>query len=229
MIKHMRKVLVLAIVLYSILGYGCNKQNVKSDKEYKDSIAQADQNTALGNIKFGISEEEFNKQVAIFNKEQKRCIYNTKIRSIEGKFTAVTQKLYAVIFISRMCFDSPSDSLSESPFKEFIQKKFGKPNIDNNVWLVGNRMITTDLVYRLPPYEDLDMILEECAENSAMKSNTTETGYSEHFYYELYVASKTLFEMNDKEINNLELQYAKQAADEYDKEKKRMEIQIKKL
>lgn len=216
----MRKILILTIVLYGAFVSGCNPNKFKSDKEFKDSIAKADKNTVLGNIKFGISRDEFYKQAEIFYKKQKGCIYNTRIKSIEGNFTEKTEKLYHVLFVCGYWFDSPSDSLPESPYREFVIKKFGEPNDGNDGWVVGDREIYTGFQYRLRPlgafYTDED-------EMGHQEKTPGGMDWSYHHYYELSITSQSLGKLN------LEEEEAELNPDSLKKEKNRREDQIIKL
>lgn len=125
-----------------LLGIGCltgcgYRAQVEADQPFKDSIAQADGNKVLGNIRFGISQEEFERQKKLFSEMQRDTIYGICLQDIKGEFTPQNQ-LYTVDFISVF---RPQE-LGRNPFLEFGRIKFGTPTLRDSIWIVGDRRIT---------------------------------------------------------------------------------------
>ena len=117
--------------------YACMGPSAKNaDELFKDSVALADGNKVLGNLRFGISQNEFEMQREIFLKEQHDSIYGYYIHDILADFTPMDQ-LYQIKFVSSVYKEMPRE---ETPFREFCMRKFGKENYPGH-WKVGNRSI----------------------------------------------------------------------------------------
>lgn len=128
---------IITIVIGAALCLtGCSHAKMKADMSMKDSIALADGNKVLGNITFGISEEEFEIQKKLFLESQNDTIYNAWVPDIRGEFTE-DDKLYSVIFLSGFT----DKELDYQPFREFVNTKFGMPSFQKNLWVVGDRRI----------------------------------------------------------------------------------------
>lgn len=110
----------------------------ETDLKLKDSIARADGDKVLGNIKFGVSQDEFMDQQIDFLKAQNDSIYGYYIQEIEGAFTP-TGQLYEVKFVG---IDCDNHNWKEVPFRDFLTDKFGEESVPHNKWIVGNRVIS---------------------------------------------------------------------------------------
>ena len=139
--KRMKKILPLLIttVCFAACYDRPSKEAIEKDKVFKDSIALADGDRVLGNIRFGINEDEFEIQREQFLKEYNDSVYGYCIQRIEGDFTQ-QGKLYQVKFLGLDYQDHPSD---EYPFRDFLTAKFGlESSSASNRWVVGNRVIS---------------------------------------------------------------------------------------
>lgn len=126
------------LLLFFASGFcACMGPSTKNaDEIFKDSVALADGNKVLGNLRFGISKSEFEMQSEIFLKEQHDSIYGYYIHDILADFTPMDQ-LYQIKFVSSVYKEMTQQ---ETPFREFCLKKFGKENYPGH-WTVGNRSI----------------------------------------------------------------------------------------
>lgn len=126
------------LLLFFASGFcACMGPSTKNaDEIFKDSVALADGNKVLGNLRFGISKSEFEMQREIFLKENHDSIYGYYIHNILADFTPKDQ-LYQIRFISSIYKEMPKE---ETPFREFCLRKFGKENYPGH-WKVGNRSI----------------------------------------------------------------------------------------
>lgn len=96
-----------------------------ADKGFKDSIAVADGDKILGNIRFVTIPEEFLDEGYIFYQE--RPAYGIFLQNIMGKHND-QGKLLTVNSISCYC----AADLHNNPFREFARDKFINPLPRNN-------------------------------------------------------------------------------------------------
>lgn len=133
---------LLMSALIAVLS-GCNSKEAKlaaeADRQFKDSIALADGNKVLGNIRFGVSMKEFiQQQIEFLN--QRDTIYGYYIQDIRGSYTPSDQ-LYEVRFYG-VSYDNYS--WKEVPFRDFLTEKFGMESKPHNIWRVGDREIAIE-------------------------------------------------------------------------------------
>lgn len=134
--------ILLMSALIAVLS-GCNSKEAKlaaeADRQFKDSIALADGNKVLGNIRFGVTLDEFIDQQFEFAKQNEK-IYGYYIQDIFGYFTP-SDELYEVKFYGISHGDR---SWKEAPFRDFLTEKFGMESKPHNVWIVGDREIAIE-------------------------------------------------------------------------------------
>lgn len=128
---------------FIVLLSGCNNKETKlakeADRQFKDSIALADGNKVLGNIRFGVTLDEFIDQQFEFIK-QHDTIYGYYIQEIFGYFTP-SDELYEVKFYG---ISHADHSWKDAPFRDFLTEKFGMESKPHNVWIVGDREIAIE-------------------------------------------------------------------------------------
>ncbi|WP_259014579.1 hypothetical protein [Emticicia fluvialis] len=179
----MKNVLLLSICFFAILSCTSKKEkerirmetvrdSTKKAQAWKDSVAIADQDRAIGNIYFGISPKVFDKKLEEF-KESTKTPYSTSLdgtvimynnRIGDFKFIVVTPEFYQDSLWSveingynynRYEYVYETKSQKESLVKE-LTKKYGKPEYDFPVrndytteghyliagWNVGKKRVT---------------------------------------------------------------------------------------
>lgn len=133
---------LLLVILIAVVS-GCSNKEAKlaaeADRQFKDSIALADGNKVLGNIRFGVTMDEFIDQQFEFIK-QHDTIYGYYIQEIFGYFTP-SDELYEVKFYG---ISHGDHSWKEVPFRDFLTEKFGMESKPHNIWIVGDREIAIE-------------------------------------------------------------------------------------
>ena len=134
----MRTLLFLPLALM-MLGCGNRitpEQRVKDDA-MKDSIALADGSKVLGNINFGIGEEDFREESLEFVLQNEHSLFGQEIQNIAGTFTE-SDELCRATFVSVVVKDKEHKI---NPFQSFVEQKFGLETIPNQRVVGGRRII----------------------------------------------------------------------------------------
>ncbi len=126
----------LLLVLGAALT-ACQSSPATKDRQFKDSIARADGDKALGNIRFGVTMDEFETQQGQFLAEHNHELYGQYIDKIEGETTSDNQ-IYEVRIYSN---DKEDHQWNELPFRDFLLAKYGMET-ERNVWVVGDRILS---------------------------------------------------------------------------------------
>ncbi|UEG49538.1 hypothetical protein LK994_12930 [Ferruginibacter lapsinanis] len=155
--------------------------NTKEAKQYPDSVIQNEQNKAIGSIKFGISEEEYQIEKKQFQAEtnKQQNINNTIIdRYYIGNFEYTdihdyfdSGKLYRLeIMGAPIAWDSYDTEIYNriAAIQELIFQKFGAPDSDNRIpkiddmkksstylirtWNIGDKSIEIRVAYNQTTY-----------------------------------------------------------------------------
>lgn len=214
----------LLLLFFASGFYACMGPSAKSaDEKFKDSVALADGNKALGSLRFGISKNEFETQSEIFLKENNDSIYGYYIHKILADFTPL-DLLYQIKFISSVYKEMP---MEEIPFREFCMRKFGKANYQGN-WKVGNRSIfiikeSTGLGRKFAQnmlYQNLAQRYKASQENRKLLDEELE--YKWDGYYDFY----TLKIVNDSLLAEC-ISLQNEQWEQQQKEKEKHQVQLK--
>lgn len=133
--KNILFILAVAAVLGACQS-SSKKAAAEKDRLFKDSIARADGDKVLGNIRFGMDPYDFLVAKLQFFKDQDNELYGYYIQDIEGLFSD-NDRLYGAKFVG---LDTNEYTWDKVPFRDFLLAKFGKET-DRNVWRVGDRTI----------------------------------------------------------------------------------------
>lgn len=197
----MKSLLILSSCLL-IIGCQGNRtgkittEQREKDAAFKDSIAIADGDKVLGNIRFGITYEEFRNEESIFMSENDYSLYGKEIQNIDGLFTNADE-LCRAIFVSVVEIEkSPKDH----PFYPFVSQKFGLESSKNS-WLIGSRSIILSFENRS---KDMYYAMRESLRiRQSMKMRDYHEGaYNpiESFnYYVMYIQNDSLYTVYQQE------------------------------
>ncbi|WP_462353895.1 hypothetical protein [Alistipes timonensis] len=184
---------IVYLFLFAVTFSRCSQAPVidVADVRFKDSIILADGNKLLGNICFGVDQDEFYDQKTLFLEQQHDSIYGYYIHDIIPAYTR-EHRLYAVTFVCSIYRDYKPE---EWPFRDFCLKKFGKEKPHEiNHWNVGDRNIS---VIREMRKRGFHYALRCLHENSIIDPATEEVHFTidqnEKFnYYCLYIESDSM-------------------------------------
>lgn len=209
----------LLLVLGAALT-ACQSSSAEKDRQFKDSIARADGDKVLGNIRFGISKEEFEVQQEQFLEEHNDSIYGYYIQEIEGAFTPADQ-LYQVKFVGVEFMKYPE---KEWPFRDFLTEKFGMATrYKPNKWVVGDRVISLGQERRNRSIHYALAVAYQTLRDSP--NAKIEPYYKEFFdFYLMTFVSDSLSRENQRQIDEMK----KKKADEENEEMRQKQMSIEK-
>jgi hypothetical protein len=144
----MRVLFFLSVALMMGCANRITPEQRARDDAMKDSIALADGNKVLGNINFGIGEEEFEDGVHVFMQENENSLLGQEIQNIAGTFTQ-SGELCRATFVSVAVKDKYNKI---NPFRSFVEQKFGLETIPNHR-VVGGRRIILGIENRAKDFE----------------------------------------------------------------------------
>lgn len=198
LIVIMKKITEIIFVVFTLMGCSptMTKEQIEIDKHLKDSIALADGNKVLGNIRFGISQDDFKEQSDIFFDEQHDSIYGLYIQDKIGLFTP-DDRLYKVKFISTITAEDKPEKL---PFDDFLHKKFGEPT-GTKTWIVGDRrIIIRNESLSMSLHYQTRLAYRERLANPFKKEEPydPEKAFKQYNFYVMAISSDSLTQINNR-------------------------------
>lgn len=207
----------LLLAVAAVLGAcqsSSKKEAAEKDRLFKDSIARADGEKVLGNMRFGADHYTFYTDKLQFLKDQEKSLYGNSLGKIEGEYTPEKQ-VYEVRIFSSDCDDHKWD---EVPFRDFMLTKYGLET-EPNVWVVGDRVFS--IVRETFSQRTKEMVMRWAPETDP------ETAFREFWY--LKIESKKWIAENERQMRERGKASEEEARQREAQEQKKKENDLKTL